>query len=332
MSRSSANPLPRVLLTPGEPAGIGPDITAAIASQPFDGELVAVADPDLLAERAAVLGIPLTLGDADGSPHRSGRLSVLPVALKRPAVAGKLEPDNAAYVVDTIKKAAQLCLSGDYDAVCTAPVHKAVINEGGIAFSGHTELLAQQCHAPQPVMLLAAGEFRVALATIHLPLSQVPAAITQPRLQSVLKVLLHDLEHVFGIAQPRVAVCGLNPHAGESGLLGTEEIEVIEPVIEKLRALGHAVHGPVPADTAFTRAELARVDAVLSMFHDQGLPVVKHQGFGEAVNVTLGLPIIRTSVDHGTALALAGSGRAQSASLATALQLALSLARSRRVG
>lgn len=332
MSKSTDSALPRVLLTPGEPAGIGPDITATIASQPFDGELVAVADPELLTERAAMLGVPLRIRDADGSAHQPGSLSVLPVPLRQKAVAGVLSPVNAAYVVETITKATELCVRGDYDALCTAPVHKAIINEGGIDFSGHTELLAQLCQIPQPVMLLAAGDLRVALATTHLPLAKVSAAITKARLQSVITVLLHDLTHVFGIQRPRVAVCGLNPHAGESGLLGSEEADVIEPVIRQFIEAGHAVHGPVPADTAFTKNELSRVDAVLSMFHDQGLPVVKHQGFGEAVNVTLGLPIVRTSVDHGTAVELAGTGRAQSGSLATALQLAGTLARSRGIG
>jgi len=323
---------PRVLLTPGEPAGIGPDIVVAVAAQAFDGELVAVADPELLERRAHALGTPVTLHEPDGSGHRRGHLAVIPVALKQQEVAGTLNPANAAYVVETISQAVALCLAGDYDALCTAPVHKAVINEGGIDFTGHTELLADLTDSPQPVMLLAAGSLRVALATTHLPLAAVAAAITDTGLSAVIDVLLKDLTEKFGIDRPRVSVCGLNPHAGESGLLGSEEIDVIAPVIARFAGAGHRVRGPVPADTAFTRAELAETDAVVAMFHDQGLPVVKHQGFGEAVNVTLGLPIVRTSVDHGTALSLAGSGRADSGSLRTALDLAFSLARSRRRG
>jgi len=323
---------PRVLLTPGEPAGIGPDIVIAAAAQAFDGELVAVADPDLLERRAHALGTPIKLHEPDGRRHRSGHLAVLPVALQKQEVAGELNPANAAYVVETIRQAVALCLAGDFDALCTAPVHKAVINEGGIDFTGHTELLADLTDSPQPVMLLAAGSLRVALATTHLPLADVAGAITAAGLSAVIDVLLKDLTQKFGIDRPRVSVCGLNPHAGESGLLGREEIDVIAPVIARFASAGHRVRGPVPADTAFTRAELAETDAVVAMFHDQGLPVVKHQGFGEAVNVTLGLPIVRTSVDHGTALELAGSGRADSGSLRTALDLAFSLARSRRCG
>jgi len=322
----------RVLLTPGEPAGIGPDIVIDIAEQHFDGELVAVADPELLARRAHALGKSIKLYEADGRPHRSGHLAVIPVALESQETAGELNAANAKYVVETIRKAAAHCVAGDYDAICTAPVHKAVINKGGIAFTGHTELLAELTDSKQPVMLLAAGSLRVALATTHLPLGQVAAAITDDSLSAVIEILLKDLTDKFGIHKPRVSVCGLNPHAGESGLLGAEEIEIIAPVIARFAQAGHRVTGPVPADTAFTRVELANTDAVLAMFHDQGLPVVKHQGFGEAVNVTLGLPIIRTSVDHGTALDLAASGRADSGSLKTAIDLAFSLARSRRRG
>lgn len=321
--------LPRILLTPGEPAGIGPDISVAIAQQPFDAELVAIADPDLLSDRAHQLGKKLEIREVDGSPHQPGGLCVQPLPLQHPTTAGQLDPANAAYVVESIKMATKLCLAGDYDALCTAPVNKAIINESGIVFSGHTELLAEICGGQQPVMLLAAGSLRVALATTHLPLQAVSAAITKPTLRSVIEVVLEDLQRLYGIKQPRLSVCGLNPHAGEAGVLGSEEIEVIAPVIREFADAGHAVHGPVPADTAFTKAELSKVDAVVAMFHDQGLPVVKHQGFGEAVNITLGLPIIRTSVDHGTALELAGTGRAEASSLSTALDLAISLARTR---
>ncbi len=254
---------------------------------------------------------------------------MLPVPLGAAVTAGRLDPRNAAYVLETLRLAATRVLAGAADALVTAPVQKSVINDAGIPFSGHTEFLAELCGAPTPVMMLAAGTLRVALATTHLPLREVPAAITRDGLEAVLRLLHRDLRRCFGIAAPRILVCGLNPHAGEGGPLGREELEVIAPALAALRAEGMRLEGPLPADTLFTPRQLDQADAVLAMYHDQGLPVLKHAGFGEAVNVTLGLPIIRTSVDHGTALDLAGSGRAESGSLRAALDLAIALARGR---
>jgi 4-hydroxythreonine-4-phosphate dehydrogenase len=324
--------LPRILLTPGEPAGIGPDLAVAVARQPLPCALAVVCDPALLEARARRLGLPLhlrVLVAGDIPPHRPGELTVLPVPLQAPVAAGRLDPRNAPYVLETLRLAATQVLEGHADALVTAPVHKGVINDAGIPFSGHTEFLADLCGAPTPVMMLAAGDLRVALATTHLPLRAVPGAITRASLQAVLRVLHHDLRSRFGLAQPRILVCGLNPHAGEGGHLGREEIEIIAPVLEALRSEGLQLGGPLPADTLFTPRLLAQADAVLAMYHDQGLPVLKHAGFGEAVNITLGLPIIRTSVDHGTALELAGSGQAESGSLRAALQMALDLAKVR---
>lgn len=325
-----ASALPRLLVTPGEPAGIGPDLVVRIAQTALAADLVAVCDPALLEQRARMLGLPLRLIEASErtvvSAHHPGSLRVWPVRLAHPVTPGRLDPDNAAYVIETLTIAADACLAGHASALVTAPVHKGVINDAGIAFTGHTEFLAQRCGVPVPVMLLQTGRLRVALATTHLPLRAVADAITRPGLSAVLRILDADLRTRFGIAAPRILVCGLNPHAGESGHLGREEIEVIIPVLEQLRAEGLHLVGPLPADTLFTPRQLEAGDAVLAMFHDQGLPVLKHAGFGEAVNVTLGLPIIRTSVDHGTALDLAGSGRADAGSLYAALTLALQLA------
>ncbi|MHB1952012.1 MAG: 4-hydroxythreonine-4-phosphate dehydrogenase PdxA, partial [Acidiferrobacteraceae bacterium] len=247
------------------------------------------------------------------------------IRLRVASLPGRLDRRNAPYVVETLERAVQGCLSGEFDALVTGPVHKGILNEGGYPFTGHTEFLAQASAAPQPVMLLVGGSLRVALATTHLPLSEVPAHITRRGLQTVIEVLEHGLRSQFRINHPRIAVLGLNPHAGEGGYLGREEIDVIGPVIEECRRLGLQVAGPVPADTAFTAAALAGIDAVLAMYHDQGLPVLKHQSFGEAVNVTLGLPFPRTSVDHGTALALAGTGQADCGSFRAALRLAVTL-------
>lgn len=320
----------RLAVTPGEPAGIGPELLAQIACQDHPAELVAVADPELIAERAARLGLALGLSVFDPAeparPHRAGRLPVLPVALRAPAVPGRLDPGNAAYVLDTLAGACDGCLAGTFDALVTGPVHKGVINAAGLAFTGHTELLAERCGA-YPVMMLATPGLRVALATTHLPLAQVSAAITPERIERVIRILDHDLRTRFGIVSPRVLVCGLNPHAGEGGHLGREEIEVIVPVLERLRTEGMDLTGPLPADTAFLPPRLAGVDAVLAMYHDQGLPVLKHLGFGQAVNITLGLPIIRTSVDHGTALDLAGTGQGDTGSLLAALACATEMAR-----
>ncbi|MGM0564031.1 MAG: 4-hydroxythreonine-4-phosphate dehydrogenase PdxA [Pseudomonadota bacterium] len=321
--------IPRLAITPGEPAGIGPDVVLAAAAQPFEAELVAVADPAVLQARAEALGLGVELSIwRPGQPaqrHRPGVLPVWPVAeCAEPVRPGHLNPANGDYVVATLKRAASGCLESVFDGMVTAPVHKGVINEAGVPFSGHTELLGELSGA-HPVMMLAAGDFRVALATTHLPLREVPDAINPGVLRRVLTVLDGDLRQRFGIESPRILVCGLNPHAGESGHLGREEIEVIGPTLEALRAGGLNVIGPLPADTLFTPRHLENADAVLAMYHDQGLPVLKYAGFGKAVNITLGLPLVRTSVDHGTALDLAGTGRAEHGSLVEAIHQALKM-------
>lgn len=327
-------PEPRIALTPGEPAGIGPDLCIALAQKTHAAELVAVADPGLLEQRARQLRLPLALYEAGARPPAAqpGRLGILPTELAHESVAGRLDPANAEYVLNTLRRAVSGCQAGEFDALVTGPVHKGVINEAGFPFTGHTEFLAELTHTPQVVMMLTAPGLRVALVTTHLPLRAVSEAITPDRLRAVLEVLHRDLVHRFRLPQPRIAVCGLNPHAGEGGHLGREEIEVIEPVLEALRGQGMQLIGPLPADTAFTPRQLADVDAVLAMYHDQGLPTLKHVGFGQAVNITLGLPIVRTSVDHGTALDLAGTGRAELGSLASALDAALALAGARTDG
>ncbi|MGD8429336.1 MAG: 4-hydroxythreonine-4-phosphate dehydrogenase PdxA [Ectothiorhodospiraceae bacterium] len=317
-------------LTPGEPAGVGPDLVVALAQAARKPRLVAVADPDLLGERAKQLGTDLTIHEyrPDG-PARcgAGELEVLPVPLRRPARAGVLDAANAPYVLETLSLAAQGCRDGRFNALVTAPVHKGVINDAGVAFSGHTEFLARLCGDVTPVMMLAAGSLRVALVTTHLPLRDVADAITAETLERTSRILDADLRRWFGLEQPRILVAGLNPHAGEGGHLGREEIEIIEPALERLRGEGLVLEGPLPADTLFTPRHLQRADAVLAMYHDQGLPVLKYAGFGHAVNVTLGLPIIRTSVDHGTALDLAGTGQADGGSLRAAVDMAAELAR-----
>ena len=261
---------------------------------------------------------------------RLDQLKVLHRPLATPCVAGEPDVRNSPYVLRLLNDALDGVRSGEFDAMVTAPVQKSVIAESGVAFSGHTEYLAERCGVPKPVMLLVAGELRVALATTHLPLRRVPDAIKAPMLLDILRIMHHDLKSAFGIAEPRIAVCGLNPHAGENGLLGDEDLREIAPAIEAARAAGIQAFGPVPADTAFVPREMAKADAYLAMFHDQGLPVLKHAGFGAAVNVTLGLPVIRTSVDHGTALSLAGSGRADVGSLRAAVELAIDLVQRRR--
>jgi 4-hydroxythreonine-4-phosphate dehydrogenase len=321
---------PTIVFTPGEPAGIGPDLAVWLAGQALDCRLAVVADPELLQQRAEQLGHAIQLREWNDQPHEAGSLAVMAVSLAQPARAGVLDVANAGYVLETLQTAVAGCRQGRFHALVTGPVHKGIINDAGIPFSGHTEFLAELCQAPTPVMMLAARDMRVALATTHLPLAQVSRHITRDVLERVIRVLHRDLRQVFAIAKPRILVCGLNPHAGESGHLGREEIEVIGPVLEALRGEGMELIGPLPADTAFTPRHLQGADAVLAMYHDQGLPVLKHYGFGEAVNITLGLPFIRTSVDHGTALELAGSGRAEPGSLRAALELAMTLARSRR--
>jgi 4-hydroxythreonine-4-phosphate dehydrogenase len=321
----------RIALTPGEPAGIGPDLAVQIAQFQQDYELVVIADPGLLQDRARLLGLPLKLRQSDDdSPETmtpAGELFVRPIPLQKPASPGQLDTANARYVLDTLDEAARGCLEGDYAALVTGPIHKGVINEAGIPFTGHTEYLAEKTGGHHPVMMLAAGDLRVALATTHLPLKDVSSEITEERLEQVLTILDHELRHRYGISQPHLLVSGLNPHAGEDGHMGREEIEIIIPVLERLRSRGLDIIGPLPADTLFTPRYLDEADAVLAMYHDQGLPVLKYAGFGRAVNITLGLPIIRTSVDHGTACSLAGTGVAEIGSLIAALEQALLMAR-----
>lgn len=320
----------RLALTPGEPAGIGPDLCIQLAQQPRQAQLVVIADPELLRRRAAQLGLPLSLREyspaESARPAVPGELSVLPVSLERSAEAGRLDPHNAPYVLQTLRRAVAGCSGGEFDALVTGPVHKGVINEAGIPFTGHTEFLAELTGTARVVMMLATEGLRVALATTHLPLAEVSRHITRPLLDEIIRILHRELQQRFGLAAPRILVCGLNPHAGEGGHLGREEIEVIAPVLERLRGEGMQLFGPLPADTLFTPRYLAEADAVLAMYHDQGLPVLKHLGFGRAVNVTLGLPFVRTSVDHGTALELAGSGKAETGSLEYAIEVAIEMA------
>ncbi len=317
--------VPRIALTPGEPAGIGPDLCVMLAQQSQPFELVAIVDPKLLAVRAELLDLPLSIAefvpDRPAVPQTAGSIAVLPVELTAPAVSGQLNEANARYVLKTITRAVRGCLDGLFAAMVTGPVHKGIINAAGIAFSGHTEYIAG-ISGGQPVMMLATPGLRVALATTHLPLAEVSRAITHNRLRTVLRILHQELQTRMAIADPRILVCGLNPHAGEGGHLGREEIEIIEPVLAGLRLQGLALEGPLPADTVFTPDYLSRADAILAMYHDQGLPVLKHMGFGKSVNISLGLPLIRTSVDHGTALELAGTGKANPGSLEYALQSA----------
>lgn len=315
----------RLALTPGEPAGIGPDLAIMLAQRARQDEVVAIADRGLLSARAASLGLPLIIRDFEpsASPRgdAAGTLCVAREALGRPAKAGLLDPHNARYVLNTLDRACDGCRDGLFHAMVTAPVHKGIINDAGIAFTGHTEYLAERT-ASTPVMMLVADTLRVALATTHLPLAEVSRALTPTVLERVLATLDAELKVKFGIAAPRILVCGLNPHAGESGHLGREEIDIIEPVLARLRTRGLDLTGPLPADTLFTPKHLQQADAVLAMFHDQGLPVLKYAGFGHGVNVTLGLPICRTSVDHGTALDLAGTGDIDEGSLTAAIALA----------
>jgi len=322
--------LPIIALTAGEPAGIGPDLCVLLAQQVVPARVIVLADKNLLAARAKALRLPLAIMDyaplAD-QPAPQGALEVMHVPLAAAVQAGKLDAANSCYVLETLRSATEGCLNGTFDALVTAPVHKGVINDAGIPFSGHTEYLAEHTGTSKVVMMLVGGGMRVALATTHLPLRAVADAITQDSLDQVIRILHRDLKQRFGIAKPRILVAGLNPHAGEGGHLGREEIEVILPVLDALRAQGMDLPGPLPADTLFTPRMLAECDCLLAMYHDQGLPVLKHASFGGGVNVTLGLPIIRTSVDHGTALDLAGSGNIESGSLLAALELACAMAR-----
>ncbi|MDT8398047.1 MAG: 4-hydroxythreonine-4-phosphate dehydrogenase PdxA [Pseudomonadales bacterium] len=323
------SPVCTLALTPGEPAGIGPDICLQAAlSSPPDARLVLIADPDLMQTRARLLGLSLKLRNytaGDTAPLARDELLIQAVPLRQASVPGHLQAANAPYVLATLGRAIAGCLAGDFEALVTGPVQKSVINDAGIAFTGHTEYLAEKSGRDIVVMMLATAGLRVALATTHLPLREVSGAITRARLQAVIRILHDDLQHKFGIAKPRILVSGLNPHAGEGGHLGLEEIDTIIPVLAEFRQQGMDLLGPLPADTLFTPKYLEGADAVLAMYHDQGLPVLKYKGFGKAVNITLGLPFIRTSVDHGTALDLAGSGRADCGSLLTAIDQAISM-------
>ena len=327
-------PLPRIVITPGEPAGIGPDICLQICQKDWPCELIFVADPMLLARRATTLCLSIDVQLADlnqpVSKHQSGTIKVLPIELAKHEACGLLDVNNAEYITETLKTAAQLCIDNHCQALVTGPVQKSIINDAHIPFSGHTEFLAEYCRG-YPVMMLATKELRVALATTHLALKDVSPAINPSLLKKTITILHQDLQKKFAIPKPRIAVCGLNPHAGENGHLGNEEIETIIPTLKKLRQNGLTLTGPLPADTAFTRPILKEHDVVLAMYHDQGLPTLKFSGFGDAVNITLGLPIIRTSVDHGTALDLAGTGKASSTSLESALDIAIQLANRSRI-
>lgn len=319
-----------VVITPGEPAGVGPDLVLALAQQAWPVELVVCADPALLLERADKLGLSIQLRDYvqghPAQPQAAGTLTVLPVKTAAPVLAGRLDVANSPYVVETLARACDGAISGEFAALITGPVQKSIINDAGIPFIGHTEFFADRSHCDRVVMMLATEELRVALATTHLPLLAVPGAITRQSLHEVITILHHDLKTKFGIAEPQIYVCGLNPHAGEGGHMGHEEIDTIIPALEELRQQGMNLIGPLPADTLFQPKYLQHADAVLSMYHDQGLPVLKYQGFGRAVNITLGLPFIRTSVDHGTALELAATGTADAGSFRTAINLAIRMA------
>jgi len=316
---------PIIALTPGEPAGIGPDVAIAFTQQAPDCDLVLIADPAMLTARAAQLNLTFNARPWGGRVNDIPAVYVLPIATSHPVQAGRLDPANSPYVIECLRRAVHGCRHREFDALVTGPVHKGIINDAGIAFTGHTEFLAAESGVGQVVMMLAAPGLRVALATTHLPLSEVSRAISREHLAGVLRILHADLRAKFDIADPQILVCGLNPHAGEGGHLGREEIEVIEPVLAALRAEGFKLRGPVPADTAFIPASLTGVDAVLAMYHDQGLPVLKAHDFAHAINITLGLPFVRTSVDHGTALELAGSGRADVSSLRAAVEAALTM-------
>lgn len=322
--------MPRIALTAGEPAGIGPDLCLYLALHDHPADVVTIADPEMLKARARQRKLDITVTEIStaSEPHlpRADEIRVLPVHCDVPPVAGKPDPGNAAYVLRTLDIAVQGCLEKQFDAMVTAPVHKGIINDAGIPFTGHTEFLRDRCGTKQVVMMLATEGLRVALATTHLPLADVSRALNRQSLETTLRILVHDLKRYFGIANPRVLVCGLNPHAGESGHLGREEIDIIRPALDTVMEEGLNVSGPLPADTLFTPKYLDQADAVLAMYHDQGLPVLKYAGFGRAVNITLGLPIVRTSVDHGTALDLAGQGNLDTGSIETALEYATHMA------
>lgn len=332
LMRVSTKELPRIIITTGEPAGIGPDITIQIAQENIHADLVVIGDPDVLRDRAAALKLPLSLTEFDDARkhrHIAKSLQIIPIKTATPVSAGRLNPHNAEYVLSLLKTACIASLDNKFDAMVTAPVQKSVINDAGFVFSGHTEFLASFCAHAKPVMMLTNDGLRVALVTTHLPLSEVSKAITKDTLTQVLQVVDHDLRDKFSIDKPRILVCGLNPHAGENGHLGNEENEIIIPVINILKDQGLHLTGPQPADTAFISEMIDSFDVIIAMYHDQGLPVVKSLGFGETVNITLGLPIIRTSVDHGTALHLAGTGNSSASSLMAAIQCAIDMIRNK---
>ncbi|GAB3018971.1 4-hydroxythreonine-4-phosphate dehydrogenase PdxA [Bowmanella dokdonensis] len=321
--------LPRIAITPGEPAGIGPDLVLELLQRRWPAQLVVVASGELLQQRARQLALPLTLIPymrENMAPQAAGQAYIVDVPLATEVVPGRLDAANGGYVVETLRQASEMNMSGELDAVVTGPVHKGIINQAGVSFSGHTEFFAHQANTPDVVMMLATEGLRVVLATTHIPLAYVSRAITRERLHKVIHIVNTDLRLKFGIARPRIFVCGLNPHAGEGGHIGREELDVIIPALEELRAEGIHLEGPLPADTIFQPKYLQQADAVLAMYHDQGLPVLKYKGFGAAVNITLGLPFIRTSVDHGTALDLAGTGEADTGSFAIALHKAIEMA------
>ncbi len=327
LSKSESNPI--VAITPGEPAGIGPDICLALVPEAYEATLIVIADPELMVERARLLKVNCPLNViTQASAAQANKLNLMPVTTAVPSIPGQLNSDNAGYVLNTLEIAVNGCLEKRFDAMVTGPVQKSIINDAGYPFSGHTEWLAKKTQTDRVVMMLATSKLRVALATTHLPLRDVADAIEQSSLLETIEILNHDMINKFQLDQPRILVCGLNPHAGEQGHLGREEIDVIEPVIQMAKSRGINVIGPIPADTAFTPAMLSNTDVVLAMYHDQGLPVLKHQGFGDAVNVTLGLPIVRTSVDHGTALDLAATGKADAGSLDTAIRIAINMCQS----
>ncbi|MBG6038421.1 4-hydroxythreonine-4-phosphate dehydrogenase PdxA [Proteus cibarius] len=318
-----------LVITPGEPAGVGPDLIISLAQMSWDLPWVVCADPQLLKTRAELLNLPLSLVEYDPATppqaHTPSQICVLPISLHTDVIPSTLDTRNGLYVVETLARACDGCLNGEFSALVTGPVHKGIINDAGVHFTGHTEFFADRSHCERVVMMLATDTLRVALATTHLPLRDVADAITGELLHEIITILNHDLKTKFGIAEPQIYVCGLNPHAGESGHMGREEIDIIEPALAQLRQQGVHLHGPYPADTLFQPKYLTHADAVLAMYHDQGLPVLKYEGFGRAVNITLGLPFIRTSVDHGTALELAGTKSADAGSFCTALNLAINM-------
>lgn len=328
-------PIPRIAITAGEPAGIGPDLCVMLSQHTISADITIIGDKNALRERAKSRGLSVEFlpyqAKANVQIQPLNTLKVLHVPTLKPVIAGKLEVNNSAHVMAVLTEAVDGALNKNFDAVVTAPVHKGIINDAGIAFTGHTEFFADATNTPQVVMMLVGGDMRVALATTHLSLKDVPKSITKKSLENTIRILHADLIAKFGIKNPRILIAGLNPHAGEDGYLGREEIDTINPVLEKLRMEGLNLIGALPADTLFAKHQLNHADAVLAMYHDQGLPVLKHASFGQGVNVTLGLPIIRTSVDHGTALDLAGSNNIEIGSMLAAIELAIELTQKRLI-